>query len=127
MNKVILVGRLTQDPQVNYTDKGKAVASFTIAVRRYLGARNNDKDATDYIPVVAWEKLGEICGKNLTKGQKILVEGRLQIRSYESNDGQKRRIAEVIARNIEFLGRKYDNAGNDAKSATNVNLYFEKR
>lgn len=103
MNKVILVGRLAQDPEVRYTQSGKAVASFTIAVNRFSGG--GQKEA-DFIPIVAWEKLAETCGNNLTKGQRVLVEGRLQIRSYETNDGQKRRVAEVIAATIEFLERK---------------------
>ncbi len=103
MNKVILVGRLAQDPEVRYTQSGKAVASFTIAVNRFSGG--GQKEA-DFIPIVAWEKLAETCGNNLTKGQRVLVEGRLQIRSYETNDGQKRRVAEVIAQTIEFLERK---------------------
>ncbi len=101
MNKVILVGRLAQDPEVRYTQSGKAVASFSVAVNRYGG--QSQKEATDFIPVVAWEKLAEICGNNLTKGRKVLVEGRLQIRSYETADGQKRRVAEVVAQNIEFM------------------------
>ena len=88
MNKVILVGRLAQDPEVRYTQSGKAVASFSLAVSRYGGGAQND--TTDFIPIVAWEKLAEICGNNLTKGRRILVEGRLQIRSYEGNDGQNR-------------------------------------
>ncbi len=103
MNKVILVGRLAQDPEVRYTQSGKAVASFTVAVNRFTGG--GQKEA-DFIPIVAWEKLAETCGNNLTKGQRVLVEGRLQIRSYETNDGQKRRVAEVVAQNIEFLERK---------------------
>ncbi|MPM35524.1 Single-stranded DNA-binding protein [bioreactor metagenome] len=104
MNKVILVGRLATEVEVRYTQSGKAVASFNIAVSRYAG--QGQKDSTDFIPIVAWEKLAEICGNNLTKGRRILVEGRLQIRTYETNDGQKRRIAEVIAQNIEFLESK---------------------
>jgi len=103
MNKVILVGRLAQDPEVRYTQSGKAVASVTIAGNRFTGG--GQKEA-DFIPIVAWEKLAETCGNNLTKGQRVLVEGRLQIRSYETSDGQKRRVAEVIAQNIEFLERK---------------------
>ncbi|MDU2065533.1 MAG: single-stranded DNA-binding protein [Sporomusaceae bacterium] len=103
MNKVILVGRLAQDPEVRYTQTGKAVASFSLAVNRYSGQGQSE---ADFIPIVAWEKLAEICGNNLTKGQRILVEGRLTIRSYEGNDGQKRRVAEVIAQNMEFLERK---------------------
>ena len=104
MNKVILVGRLAQDPEVRYTQSGKAVASFTLAVNRFGGGQGQNN--ADFIPVVAWEKLAETCGNNLTKGQRVLVEGRLQIRSYEANDGQKRRIAEVVAQTIEFLERK---------------------
>lgn len=104
MNKVILVGRLAQDPEVRYTQTGKAVASFSIAVNRFTGQGQSE---ADFIPIVAWEKLAEICGNNLTKGQRILVEGRLSIRSYETNEGQKRRVAEVVAQNIEFLERKH--------------------
>lgn len=100
MNKVILVGRLTQDPEVRYTTSGKAVASFTLAVNR-MGS-----EATDFIPIVAWEKLAEACGNNITKGQKVLVDGRLQIRSYEARDGQKRRVAEIVAQHVDFLERK---------------------
>ena len=104
MNEVILVGRLAKDPEVRYTQNGKAVASFNLAVNRIV--RKGQHQEADFIPIVAWEKLAEICGNNLTKGQRVLIEGRLQIRSYEANDGQKRRVAEVIAQNMEFLERK---------------------
>lgn len=103
MNKVIIVGRLTADPEIRYTQTCKAVASFTVAVNRYT---QKDRPEADFIPTVVWDKLAEIVGNNLTKGQRVLVEGRLQIRSYEGNDGQKRRVAEVVAQNIEFLERK---------------------
>lgn len=110
MNKVILVGRLAQDPEVRYTQSGKAVASFSLAVNRFSSGGQGQNNA-DFIPIVAWEKLAEICGNNLTKGQRVLVDGRLQIRSYETNDGQKRRVAEVIAQSIEFLERKQVSSG----------------
>ena len=111
MNKVILVGRLAQDPEVRYTQSGKAVASFNLAVENNFG---NEKKA-DFIPIVAWNKLAEICGNNIGKGRKILVEGRLQIRSYEDKDGQKTRVAEVIAQTIEFLDyKKSDNDGSSS-------------
>lgn len=113
MNKVILVGRLAQDPEVRYTQSGKAVASFSLAVNRFAGGQGQNNSA-DFIPIVAWEKLAETCGNNLTKGQRVLVDGRLQIRSYEANDGQKRRVAEVVAQSIEFLERRQASAGNDA-------------
>ncbi len=101
MNKVILVGRLAQDPEVRYTQSGKAVASFNLAVNRY-----GQKDSADFIPIVAWEKLAEVIGNNLKKGGQVLVEGRMQVRSYETQDGQKRRVTEVIVQNVEFLGSK---------------------
>lgn len=104
-----MVGRLAQDVEIRYTQAGKAVASFTLAVNRYAGQGQRE---TDFIPVVAWEKLAEICGNNLAKGQKVLAEGRIQIRSYETDDGQKRRVTEVIAQNIEFLEPKKQN-GNE--------------
>lgn len=119
MNKVILVGRLTQDPEIRYTQTGKAVASFTLAVNRFV---SQGKSEADFIPIVVWDKLAEVCGNNLTKGQRLLVEGRLQIRSYEGNDGQKRRVAEVVAQNIEFLERKQAAEGSGGKDF-NVNSF----
>jgi len=101
VNKVILVGRLTRDPEVRYTQTGKAVASFSVAVDTGFG----ENKRADFIPIIVWDKLAEICGNNLTKGRRILVEGRLQIRNYEK-DGQKRRAAEVVAQHIEFLESK---------------------
>jgi single-strand DNA-binding protein len=106
MNKVIIVGRLTRDPEVRYTQTGKAVASFSVAVDTGFG----ENKRTDFIPVVVWEKLAEVCGNNLTKGRRVLVEGRLQIRDYEK-DGQKRRAADVVAQNVEFLDTKQAASG----------------
>jgi len=123
MNKVILVGRLAQDPEVRYTQSGKAVASFTLAVNRFGGGQNQGQNTADFVPIVAWERLAETCGNNLTKGQRVLVDGRLQIRSYEANDGQKRRVAEVVAQSIEFLERKQASAGGDAGSSIDVNSF----
>ena len=104
MNKVLLVGRLARDPEVRYTQSGKATASFALAVNRFGGGGQNN--TADFIPIVAWEKLAEICGNNLIKGSQILVEGRIQVRNYEDKTGQKRYVTEVIAQNIEFLGKK---------------------
>ena len=113
MNKVILVGRLAQDPDVRYTQGGKAVASFNLAVNRF-GGGSAQKESADFIPIVVWEKLAEICGNNISKGSKILVEGRLQIRSYEAQDGQKKRITEVVAQSVEFLGDKRNKSENNS-------------
>ena len=122
MNKFILVGRLAQDPEVRYTQGGKAVASFNLAVNRF-GGGSAQKESADFIPIVAWEKLAEICGNNLTKGSQILVEGRLQIRSYETQDGQKRRVSEVVAQSIEFLGSKRAAAEGGSSSSVDMNSF----
>lgn len=109
MNKISLIGNLTRDPEVRYTQTGKAVATFTLAVNK-PGQRQADgtwKDVPpDFVPIVVWERLAETCGNNLTKGRRVFVDGRLQIRDYETNDGQKRRIAEVVASAVEFIERK---------------------
>jgi len=110
VNKVILVGRLAQDPEVRYTQSGKAVASFNLAVNRFSSGQGQNN--ADFIPIVAWEKLAETCGNNIGKGSKVLVDGRLQIRMYEASDGQKRRVAEVVAQSIEFLDKRQTVAGN---------------
>jgi len=114
MNKVILVGRLTRDPEVRYTQTGKAVASFSVAVDTGFG----ENKRADFIPIVVWDKLAEVCGNNLTKGRRVLVEGRLQIREYEK-DGQKRRSAEVVAQNIEFLDTKQAVGASGSTSGAN--------
>lgn len=100
MNHVTLMGRLTADPEVRYTQSGKAVASFTLAVNR------GRSDATDFISIVAWEKLAEIIGNNLAKGRRALIEGRIQIRTYEDSDGKKRKVTEVVASNLYFVDNK---------------------
>ena len=107
MNKVIILGRLTADPEIRYTQAGKAVASLTIAVNRGFGS-----DSADFINCVAWEKLAEIIGNNLSKGGQVLVEGRMQNRSYENNQGEKRFVTEVVLNNIEFVGSKKKNETN---------------
>lgn len=102
MNKVILIGRTTADPTISYTpNTGTAVASFTLAVSR-------TKEETDFIDIVVWDKQAESCGQYLTKGRLCAVEGRLQIRQYQANDGTKRRVAEVVASSVRFLERKDD-------------------
>ena len=122
MNKIILTGRLTKEPEIRYTQSGKAVASFNLAVNRF-GGGSAQKESADFIPIVAWEKLAEICGNNLTKGSQILVEGRLQIRSYETQDGQKRRVSEVVAQSIEFLGSKRAAAEGGSSSSVDMNSF----
>ena len=105
MNKVILAGRLVRDPEVRYTQTGKAVASFTLAVNSRF-SRSTNQQTADFIPIVVWDKLAEVCGNYLNKGSQILVEGRIQIRNYNVQDGSKRYVTEVIAQELEFMGSK---------------------
>lgn len=110
MNKIILIGRLTRDPELRYTPNGAAVCSFTLAVDRPFTNQGGNREA-DFINIVVWNKQGENCAKYLSKGRQAAVEGRLQIRSYEGNDGQRRYVTEVIADRVEFIGGGSTNNG----------------
>lgn len=109
MNHIVIIGRLTRDPELRYTPNGVAVANFTVAVDRPFNNVKGERE-TDFIPVVVWQKLAENCANHLRKGRLVAVEGRLQIRSYDTQDGQKRRVAEVIANNVQFLDRSREDA-----------------
>ena len=103
MNKSILIGRLTKDPEVKYTQSGTAVCTFTLAVDRKFAKKDSGQPTADFIPIVAWRKLAEIIGNNLAKGRRISVEGRIQVRSYDAQDGSKRYATEIVADEVEFL------------------------
>ena len=106
LNRVFLVGRLTKDPEIRQTTNGTPVTNFTIAVnRRYKNAAGEWKDETTFVGIVAWQKLAELCKQYLAKGRAVLVEGKLQTHSWETEDGQKRTLLEVRADRIEFLDR----------------------
>lgn len=105
MNKIMLIGRLTKDPELRYTQSGSAVASFTLAVNRRFANQNGEREA-DFINCVAWQKSGEFVANYFKKGQMMALEGRLQVRSYDGNDGQRRWVTEVVAEQIEFVGPK---------------------
>ena len=126
MNKIILMGRLTRDPEVRYTTTSKVVCQFTLAVDRPFTNQDGQKEA-DFINIVVWGKIAELCGNSLGKGHRALVEGRLQLRSYDGKDGGKRYVTEVVAKNVEFLERKNKNAGGDntANSAPSPMEDFE--
>ena len=109
MNKIVILGRLTKDVDVRYTPSSKVVCSFTLAVDRPFLNQEGKREA-DFIPVVVWGKAAELCGNSLAKGHRILVEGRLQIRSYDGKDGNRHWVTEVIANNVEFVERKADSA-----------------
>lgn len=103
MNRIILIGRLSKEPELRYTNSGAGVCNFTLAVDRPF-TQNGERQA-DFIDVVVWNKLAENCAKYLDKGRKCAVEGRLQIRSYEGNDGKKRYVTEVVAERVEFISK----------------------
>lgn len=107
MNKVTLLGRLVKDPEVRYVQSGKCVTQFTLAVDRQFKDANGNKE-TDFIPVVVWNKAAELVGNSCQKGHRLLVDGRLQIRSYDAKDGTKRWVTEIIANSVEFVERKAD-------------------
>ena len=114
MNHIVIIGRLTKDPELRYTPNGVAVATFTLAVDRPINNDNGEREA-DFIPIVVWQKLAENCANHLRKGRLVAVEGRLQIRTYEK-DGQNRRIAEVLASEVKFLdyGKKGEKSADKA-------------
>ena len=109
LNRVILIGRLTRDPELRYTPNGTAVASFTVAVDRKF-----KREETDFIPIVVWSKLAEHCANYLAKGRLVAIEGRLQVRSYEAQDGQKRWVTEVIGDDVRFLEKSGTSSGGSA-------------
>jgi len=102
LNRVILIGRLARDPELRYTPAGVPVAGFTLAVERPFTNRDGRREV-DFIDIVAWRRQAETCANHLSKGRLVAVEGRLQIRSYETQEGQRRRVAEVIADSVTFL------------------------
>jgi single-strand DNA-binding protein len=105
LNKVLLIGNLTKDPELRYTPAGMAVATLHIAVNRKYKARTGElKEDTCFVTVTAWDKQAEVCSQYLQKGRPILVEGSLQSRSWDAPDGQKRTVIEVRAERIQFLG-----------------------
>ena len=108
LNHIVIMGRLTRDPELRRTGSGVAVTSFTVAVDRDFGKNENGERETDFIDCVAWRQTGEFVSKYFTKGRMAVVSGRLQIRSWTDKDGNKRRTAEVVADNVYFGDSKRD-------------------
>jgi single-strand DNA-binding protein len=105
VNKVILVGNLGSDPEVRYTPSGRAVANFSLATtERFTNKEGEKEERTEWHKIVAWARLGEICGEYLTKGSKVYIEGRLQTRNWEDRDGNKRYTTEIVAQAMQMLG-----------------------
>jgi single-strand DNA-binding protein len=113
MNKVILIGRTTADPEVKYTQSGVALASFRLAVDRGFKNQQGERE-TDFIPVTCWRRQAEVVGEYLKKGRLVAVEGRLQSRNYETRDGQKRTAYDVVADFVQFLESRGSSGGGDS-------------
>lgn len=109
MNKVILIGRLTRDPELRYTGSNTPVATFSLAVNRSFTNQNGEREA-DFINCVVWRKLAETVKNYLSQGSQVAVEGRIQTRSYDDQNGQRRYVTEVVVENIDFVGTKRDNS-----------------
>ncbi|WP_169084063.1 single-stranded DNA-binding protein [Paenibacillus sp. PL91] len=111
LNRVILIGRLTRDPELRYTPAGVAVTQFTLAVDRPFTSGGQSEREADFIPVVTWRQLAETCANYLRKGRLTAVEGRIQVRNYENNEGKRVYVTEVIADNVRFLESNREGGG----------------
>ena len=116
MNKVILIGRLTRDPELRYTGSNTPVATFSLAVNRPFTNQSGEREA-DFINCVVWRKLAETVKNYLSQGSQVAVEGRIQTRNYDDQNGQKRYVTEVIVENIDFVGSRRDNAQGQASQS----------
>lgn len=124
LNRVILIGRLTKDPELRYTTGGIAVANFSIAVERPFVGQNGEREV-DFIDIVVWRKLAENCANHLGKGRLVAIEGRLQARSYEDNNGVRRKAVEVVADSVRFLDWPKDGTGNNNQMSDNGSRDFD--
>lgn len=116
MNKAILIGNLTKDPELKATPNGISVCTFTVAVSRRYKDESGERQA-DFIPIVTWRALAENCGKYLEKGKKVAVTGQINTRSYDAQDGTKRYVTEVIAEDVEFLSPQSNNGSQQVPTA----------
>jgi len=125
LNRVILIGRLTADPELRYTQSGTAVANFRIAVDRPFTNQSGERE-TDFIPIVVWDKQAETCANYLNKGRLVAVDGRMQVRSYDAQDGSRRWVTEVVAQDVRFLdwGRQSGQEGDSQKTVTQSDDFF---
>ena len=106
LNRVFLIGNLTREPELRYIPSGQAVASFSVAVNRVYNDKAGQKQKdTSFIRVIVWGRRAEVCGQFLTKGSPVFIEGRIQSRNWQTQDGQKRSTIEVVANTVQFLGK----------------------
>ncbi len=126
LNRVILIGRLVADPELRYTQSGTAVTNFRLAVDRSFTNQSGEREA-DFIPIVVWDKQAETCANYLNKGRLVAVDGRLQVRSYDAQDGSRRWVTEVVAQDVRFLdwGRQSDQGDDARKTVTQSDDNFD--
>ncbi|MDD6878811.1 MAG: single-stranded DNA-binding protein [bacterium] len=122
MNKVFLIGRLTRDPELRYTSNNTPVATFSLAVNRNYSNQNGEREA-DFINIVVWRKQAENVKNYIKQGSQIAIDGRIQTRSYDGEDGKKRYITEVIADNVQFLDTKSNNNTSNYNNSSNEVSY----
>ncbi|WP_059051387.1 single-stranded DNA-binding protein [Paenibacillus senegalimassiliensis] len=118
LNQVVLIGRLTKDPELRYTPSGVAVAQFTLAVDRPFANQNGEREA-DFIPVVVWKAVAENVANYVKKGHKVAVTGRIQVRSYENNEGRRVYVTEVVGQNVQFLTTPSNGASSQNENSNN--------
>jgi single-strand DNA-binding protein len=123
LNRVILIGRLTRDPELRYTPAGVAVTQFTLAVDRPFTSGGSKEREADFINIVTWRQLAETCANYLRKGRLTAVEGRIQVRNYDNNEGKRVYVTEVIADNVRFL-ESSNSAGNREEGGSNANASY---
>lgn len=124
VNKVILIGRLGNDPEVKAIGQGSTVAQFNIATsENWMDKSGQKQERTEWHRIVVWNKLAEICGKHLSKGRQVYIEGRLQTRSWEDKQGQKRYTTEIVANTVQFLGSPSDRPA--STGATSSDMGFQ--
>ena len=121
MNKVFLIGRLSRDPELRHTGSGTAVCQINVAISRPVA--QGSEPQTDFINVVVWNKQAENVARYLSKGRQIAIEGRIQTRNYDNNEGKRTYVTEVIASNVEFLGSANDNRSNNTMDSFNDNPF----
>lgn len=123
LNHIVLIGRLTHDPELRYTANGTAVANFSLAVERPFTNREGEREV-DFIRITSWRKQAEAVANNLGKGRLVAVDGRLQIDNYEDNQGQKRKAAVVMAETVQFLDFPRDENKTEGESFAQENVPF---
>lgn len=121
LNKIMIIGNVGKDPEMRFTPSGKPVTSFSVAVSRKYTVDGERREETEWFNVVAWNKLAEICNQYLNKGSKVFIEGRLQTRTWEGQDGEKKYRTELVASDMEMLDRK--KPGESSRETTEEDLF----